>query len=172
MAEWVVTYRTRTPRVRVVVWAVVSDVPAEVDSRALLDALEAWRLWPAWQARVRAGASLDVRRRRAGDAPDGGTVVPWAELAPAEKRIGVVVSGPVYASIVRAARAEGLSLRAWCAAALSAVAGVVLEGLEDGPPANGRPPAPDDDVPPAPRIGWRDVPAPAFEDVPLPGVTA
>lgn len=130
------THRGRTARgVRTVVWAVIVGVPAEADAGGVLEALESWQRWPAWQARVRPGASLNVRRRKAADASD--VEIPWADLAPEEKRIQVIVPGPVYASIARAARADGLSLRAWCRGQLAAAAGVVLEAIDagDAPPA-------------------------------------
>lgn len=147
--DWVITYKSG--RAPVVVWAVIVDVPGELGLEAVSAALETWARWPQWQARVRPGAVLAVRPRRASDAEqiDGEAYavhrLEWAALAPERKKLCADVDGPTYAAIARAARLSGLSLQRWMVAHLTAAAGADLDAVDAGRP-------------------------PAFLDEPLPGM--
>lgn len=147
--DWVITYKSG--RAAVQLWAVIVDVPAGCKLDDVIAALETWQRWPQWQQRVRAGAVLAVRARRAsddaqiGDETRGVHRIEWDELSPRSKQVQIKVSGQQYAAMVRASRVSGLSLSRWAINHLAAAAGADLAAVEEGRP-------------------------PAFLDEPLPGM--
>lgn len=145
--DWVVTYRASS-RSPMQIWALIVGVPAEADADEVSAALESWPRWPQWEARRGVQGVIGVVHRTARHKLDAGTVpLEWAQLAPAGKRIGLEVPGPVWAALTRHARAEGVSLNRFCAALLTAAAGAELG---DWPGLSARP-------------GFVDVPLPLAE---------
>lgn len=109
------------------VWAVVTDVPAEIKGPGVLTAIEAWSGWPAWQARVRAGGVLRAVRV-VGEVP-AGTRFPWETLEPLERRISTPLPGELYSAVSRTARSRGLSLAEFVRDALTAA--TAASGVDD-----------------------------------------
>lgn len=120
MTRWAVVYR----RARVVdVWAVITEVPEGVGRPEVVDALEQWRNFPAWQARMVMGGKIDVSHERrwsstiaeqirddAGVAGDEIPQLPWDRLKPEQRTITVTVRPEIHAGLRRAAADKGVSL--------------------------------------------------------------